>query len=74
MNADYFVELWSGFEEGSYLRLDSVSLNSRFESNKEKDEERGRAWARIRAKRGEGGWRSSAHASMKRNTLRRVEG
>jgi len=36
---NYFPEMCSGFEAGSYLRLIDVSLNSRLESNKEEAEE-----------------------------------
>jgi len=36
---NYFTEMCSGSEEGSYLRLiDFLSLNSRLESNKEEEE------------------------------------
>ena len=39
---NYFTEMCSGSEEGSYLSLiDFVSLNSRLESNKEEEEEEG---------------------------------
>ena len=34
---DYIAKIWSGSEEGSYLRLiDVASLNSRLESNEQK--------------------------------------
>jgi len=37
---NYFTETCSGSEAGSYLRLiDFVSLNSRFENNKEEERE-----------------------------------
>ena len=35
IESNYLPEMWSGSEEGSYLRLIVVSLNSRLESNKE---------------------------------------
>ena len=35
---NYFAKMSTGFEEGSYLRrIDIVSLNSRLESNKERE-------------------------------------
>ena len=39
MRINFLAEMWSGSEEGSYLRLiEFVSLNSRLESNKEEEE------------------------------------